>query len=138
MKPDKRATAAYREARASEPHSPLVTHEHATKLNGGGYVTAALNDYVHSLECLVDDYLKLRQMPTVLTEEGDEYPLAVNVINGLQSNLRAWRELYYSLFGLTRNTIRTGASAQQRVDEIDQILADHLVRHRALDRGGDE
>jgi len=44
-----------------------------------------------------------------------------------------WRELYYSLWGMIRNEIRTGHSDKERIDEIEKVLADHLKRHRRLE-----
>lgn len=68
----------------------------------------------------------------MLTEEGTEYPLQENVVNNLQAEMRAWREMYYSLLGLTRNTIRTTATAKVRMEQISEIVEESVKESRKL------
>jgi len=52
----------------------------------------------------------------------------------IETERRAWMELYYSLFGLVRNEIRTGADALTRINLIERTLEAHQVLHKALEK----
>ena len=66
------------------------------------------------------------------TEEGTNYPLYANVVNNLQESRASWREMYYDLFGMVRNTIRTTNSAKQRLNEIEAVINRSLESSRTL------
>lgn len=51
----------------------------------------------------------------------------------IETERTAWMELYYSLFGLVRNEIRTGADALTRINLIERTLEAHRVLARALE-----